>query len=90
MKDKQLLTVKELEHFIWQLDIAYAELNTFVDSNYSVEEIDRVEECNGMLMDALYENCKDSEMTFPEKLKELSKHLAHIEQVTNEQIKYYE
>ena len=86
MKDKQLLTVKELEHFIWQLDIAYAELKTFVDSNYSVEEIDRVEECNGMLMDALYENCKDSEMTFPEKLKELFEHLAHIEKVTNKPI----
>jgi len=80
MKDKQLLTVKELEHFIWQLDNAYAELNTFVDSNYSVSEIDRVDECNTFLSDALYENCKDSEMTFPEKLKELFKHLEYIEQ----------
>jgi len=80
MKGKQLLTVKELEHFIWQLEIAYAELKTFEASNYSVSEIDRVDECSGMLMDALYENCKDSEMTFPEKLKELFKHLAHIQQ----------
>ncbi len=80
MEKEKLLTVKELEHFIWQLDIAYAELNTFVDSNYSVEEIDRVGECNTFLTDALYENCKDSEMTFPEKLKELFKHLAYIEQ----------
>jgi hypothetical protein len=79
MKDKQLLTVTELEHFIWQLDVAYAELKTFVDSNYSVSEIDRVDECNTFLSDALYENCKDSEMTFPEKLKELFKHLAYIE-----------
>ena len=78
--ETEILTVKELEHFIWQLDIAYAELNTFVDSNYSVSEIDRVDECNTFLMDALYENCKGSEMTFPEKLKELFKHLAHIQQ----------
>ena len=78
--ETEILTVKELEHFIWQLEMAYAELKTFEASNYSVSEIDRVDECNGMLMDALYENCKDSEMTFPEKLKELFKHLAHIQQ----------
>jgi|DEB0MinimDraft_6_1074348.scaffolds.fasta_scaffold27113_5 hypothetical protein len=78
--ETEILTVKQLEHFIWQLEMAYAELKTFESSNYSVSEIDRVDECNGMLMDALYENCKDSEMTFPEKLKELFKHLAHIQQ----------
>ena len=74
---KCVITIQELEHFLWQLDIAYAELNTFIDSNHSVSEIDRVGECNKFLEDALYENCKDSEMTFPEKLKEVLQYLAY-------------
>ena len=77
---KCVITIQELEHFLWQLDVASAELNTFVDSNYSVSELDRVSECNQFLDDALYENCKDSNMPFPEKLKEVLQYLAHQNQ----------
>ena len=80
---KCVITIQELEHFLWQLDHACAELNSFVDSNYSVSELDRVDECNNFLGDALYENCKDSEMTFPEKLKEVLQYLAYQNQNKN-------
>jgi hypothetical protein len=77
---KCVITIQELEHFLWQLDHASAELNSFIDSNHSVSELDRVSECNQFLDDALYENCKDSNMTFPEKLKEVLQYLAHQNQ----------
>ena len=80
---KCVITIQELDHFLWQLDHASAELNSFVDSNYSISEIDRVDECNRFLDDALYENCKDSEMTFPEKLKEVLQYLAYQNQNKN-------
>ena len=77
---KCVITIQELEHFLWKLDHASAELNSFVDSNHSVSELDRVDECNEFLNDALYENCNDSEMTFPEKLKEVLQYLAYQNQ----------
>lgn len=83
-KDNKLPTVQELDHFLWQLDIAYAELNSFIDSNHSVSELDRVSECNTFLEDALYENSNESEMTFPDKLRELFKLLAYTEQTNQE------
>jgi hypothetical protein len=78
------ITSKELEFFLWQLDHASAELTSFVDSNYSVSELDRVDDANTMLGDALYENCKGSTMTMPEKLKELLKQLETKEQISIE------
>ena len=80
---KCVITIQELEHFLWKLDHASAELNSFIDSNHSVSELDRVDECNEFLNDALYENCNDSEMTFPEKLKEVLQYLAYQNQNKN-------
>jgi hypothetical protein len=80
-----LPTMKELKDFIWKCDIASSELTSFIDSNHSLEELDRVGEASQFLDDALYENCKGSEMSFLEKMEELMKYFAYIQQEEKEE-----
>lgn len=80
-----LPTMKELKDFIWKCDYASAELTSFIDSNHSVSELDRVDEASKFLDDALYENCKGSEMTFLQKMEELMKYFAYIQQEEKEE-----
>ena len=82
--DRIIPTIKEFKDFIWQLDMASAELSSFVDSNHSVSELDRVDESNSLLSNALYESGKEIDMTMPERLEEILKYLAHYEQSTKE------
>jgi hypothetical protein len=80
-----LPTMKELKDFIWKCDMASAELTSFIDSNHSVSELDRVDEASKFLDDALYENCQGSEMTFLQKMEELMKYFAYIQQEGGEE-----
>ena len=82
--DRIIPTIKEFKDFIWQLDMASAELSSFVNSNHSLEELDRVDESNELLNNALYESGKEIDMTMPERLEEMLKYLAHYEQSTKE------
>jgi len=82
--DRIIPTIKEFKDFIWQLDMASAELSSFVDSNHSVSELDRVDESNSLLFNALYESGKEIDMTMPERLEEILKYLAHHEQTNQE------
>lgn len=74
-----LPTKEEFKDFKWELDMASAELTSFVDSNHSVSELDRVDESNELLNNALYENCKGSEMSFLEKLEKFYKEESEVQ-----------
>ena len=74
-----LPTKEEFKNFKWLLDMASAELTSFVDSNHSVLELDRVDESNELLNNALYENCKGSKMSFLEKLEKFYKEESEVQ-----------
>lgn len=70
----------EFRDFRWKVVMASVKLKSFVDSNFSVSELDRLKNSNKLLFDALYENCQGSDMTFLDKLEELMKCCAYLQQ----------
>lgn len=78
--------MKEFKKFLNCLDMASAELQSFVDSKYSKSELDRVDEANELLFDSLYEDSEGgiTGMSMPDRLEELLKYLAYLQQETKE------